>query len=143
MTEQPDRTARDGTADLLGDVVSGFARLVRGELALARAEAKRSLADATSAVGKLAIAAIVGITALNVLAAAAVAGLVALGLTPLWASVLLGAGLLVLAFVLIQRGLAQLDPENLAPKRVVANLRRDAETFTSMVTPDATSHRNS
>lgn len=139
MTEQPDMPARDAPADLLGDVVSGIARLIRGELALARAEAKRSLSDATSAVGKLVVAAILGITALNVLAGAAVAGVIALGLSPLWASVAVGVGLLLVVFALVQLGLTQLNPSNLAPRRMMANLRQDAKTFTFRVTPDAAS----
>lgn len=135
MTEQ-----RDGTVTLLGDVVSGLGRLVRGELALARAEVKRSLGDAASAIGKLVVAAILGITALNVLAGAAIAGLVVAGMTPLWASVAVGAGLLLLVFVIVQLGLAQLEPSNLSPKRTMANLRHDAETLKSMVVADATSN---
>lgn len=142
MTDRSDRTARDSSADLLSDVVSGVARLVRGELALARAEAKRSIGDATSALAKLVIAAILGITALNVLSGAAVAGLVALGLSPLWASVAVGAGLLLLAFALMQIGSAQLKPANLAPKRMMANLRQDAETLKTMVISDATSNNS-
>ena len=138
MTERPDGSDRETPADLLGDVVSGFARLVRGEFALARAEVKRSLGDATSAVGKLVIAAIFGVTAVNVLAAAAVAGLVMLGLAPIWASVLVGCGLLLLAFALVQIALPHLKPSNLTPKRTMANLRQDAETLTSMGNPDAT-----
>lgn len=140
MTDQPHRTASESPGGLLGDVVSGFARLIRGELALARAEAKRSLNDATAGLGKLVIAAILGITALNVLAGAAVAVLVAIGLAPVWASVLVGVALLLLAYAIIQIGLAQLKPSNLAPKRVMANLRHDAETLKSMVIADATSN---
>jgi CBS domain containing-hemolysin-like protein len=140
MTDQADRTARASPAGLLNEVVSGIARLIRGELALARAEAKRSLGDATSALGKLVIAAILGITALNVLAGAAVAGLVAAGLTPLLASVAVGVGLLLVAFALVQIGLAQLKSSNLAPKRMMANLRQDAETLKFMVISDAASN---
>jgi hypothetical protein len=140
MTGQTDRSAGESPVGLLGEVVAGFGRLVKGELALARAEAKRSLGDATSALGKLVIAAILGITALNVLAGAAIAGLIAAGLAPVWASVAVGAGLLLLAFAIVQIGLAQLKPSNLAPKRILANLRHDAETLKSMVISDATSN---
>ncbi|WP_309663734.1 phage holin family protein [Tabrizicola sp.] len=143
MTEQSDRPDRDATTNLLGDVVSGVARLIRGELALARAEAKRSLNDAASALGKLVVAAILGATALNVLAGTAVAGLVALGLSPLWAGVAVGAGLLLVVFSLVHLGLAQLSPSNLAPKRMMKNLRQDAETLTSMVGSDAASRHHS
>ncbi len=119
-------------------MVSGFARLISGEIALARAEAKRSIGDAGSALGKLAIAAILAVVALNVLSGAAVAGLVMLGLTPVWASLAVGAGLVLLAALIARVALAQLKPANLAPKRMMANLRQDAETLKSMVISDAT-----
>ena len=142
MTDHPHRPAGDSPAGLVGDVVAGFARLVRGEFALASAEAKRSLGDATSALLKLIVAAILAITGLNLLAGAAVAGLIAAGLSPLLASFLVGAGVLVLAYILVQIGLAQIKPANLAPKRVMANLRQDAQTLKSMVMSDATpNHR--
>jgi hypothetical protein len=140
MTDSTDRPTSESPVGLVGDVVAGFARLVRGEFALANAEVKRSLGDATSGLAKLAVAAVLGITALNVLAGAAVAGLVAAGLTPLWASVALGAGLLAVVYVIVQIALAQLKPANLAPKRVFSNLRHDAKTLKSMVTSDATSN---
>lgn len=138
MTDRRDRPTGESPVDLLGDVVSGFARLISGEFALARAEAKRTIGDAGSALGKLAIAAILAVVALNVLSGAAVAGLIALGLTPLWANLAVGAGLFLLALVLARIAIAQLKPSNLAPKRMMANLRHDAETLKSMVISDAT-----
>ena len=110
MTDQPDMPAQGAPAELLGDVVSGIARLIRGELALTRTEARRRLGDATACLGKLVVAALLGITALNVLAGAAVAGLIALGLSPLWAGLAVGVGLLLVVFALAQLGLAQLNP---------------------------------
>lgn len=139
MTDQPDKSAPPATAGVLSDVVSGFARLLRGELALARAEAKRSLHDATSALGKLAIAAVLGIAAVNALANAAISGLIALGWPQVWSSLAVGAALLVATIYGIQIGLAQLDPSKLSPKRMMANLRQDAEILKTMVTPDASS----
>ena len=140
MKDYPHRPAGDSPAGLVGDVVAGFARLVRGEFALASAEAKRSLADATSALLKLILAAILAITGLNVLAGAAVAGLITAGLSPLLASLAVGCGVLVLAYILVQIGLAQIKPSNLAPKRMMTNLRQDAQTLKSMVMSDATSN---
>lgn len=131
----PDGNHSVGThpASLLADLASGFSRLIRGEIALARAETSAALRDAARGVAKLAIAAVIGITALNLLAGAAVAGLVHLGLSPAWAAVALAAALLLVAFGLVQTGLRALDPENLAPKRALRNLRRDAETLKTMV----------
>lgn len=138
MTERRDSTAGESPVDLLGDVVSGFARLISGEFALARAEAKRSLGDAGSALGKLALATILAVVALNLLSGAAVAGLVALRLSPVLANLAVGVSFLLLALGLARLALAQLKPSNLAPKRMMANLRSDAETLKSMVISDAT-----
>lgn len=127
------------TAGLLGDVVFGITQLVKGEFDLVRAEAQRSIQDATNAVGKLVVAAVLGIVALNLLAGAAVAGLVAAGLSVVWASLLAGAVLLLVAFVIVKTALPLLAASNLAPRRSFANLRQDAEILKSMVTPHATS----
>jgi len=140
MTGQNDSTSGESPVGLLSDVVAGFGRLLRGELALARAEAKRSFGAVTSALVKLMIAAILGITALNVLSGAAIAALVAAGLSPPWASVAIGAALLLAVFGLVRTALAELTPANLAPKRMMDNLRHDAEILKSMVISDATSN---
>ncbi len=140
MTDRPHNGAGQSRVTLMGDVVAGFARLVRGEFALASAEAKRSLGDASAALAKLVIAAILGITAVNVLSGAAVAGLVLAGLAPIWASLAVGAALLLAAYIFVRVGLAHLKPANLAPKRMMANLRQDAQTLKSLVIPDATSN---
>lgn len=138
MTGPARPRAGDPPAGLLADVVGGFARLVRGEIALARAEAERSLREAARAIACLVVAVVLGITGLNVLAGAAVAGLVALGLSPLLASAILGAGLTLLALGYVQYGLSLLSPSNLAPRRTWWNLRRDAETLKDMVKSDET-----
>ena len=142
MNDQETKPDDNSAASLLGDVVSGFGRLIQGEFALARAEAKRSLADATSAIGKLIIAAVLGITALNVLAGAAVAALVSAGWTPPSASLAVGVVALLLAVLLARMALGQLKPSNLIPKRTMANLRQDAKTLKSTVISDATSQTN-
>ena len=124
--------------DLLSDLVSGLSRLVRGEIALAQAEAKRSLHDMLGALIAALVAVVLIITALNVLAAAAVAGFVALGLSPVWASVIVGVVLVIVALILVQYARRQISPSNLAPKRSIRNLQRDAETLKTMVKPGAT-----
>ena len=124
--------------DLLGEVALGVTQLLKGEFALVRAEAQRSMRDATSAIVILAAAGVLGIVALNLLAAAAVAALVAAGLSLVWANIAVGAVLLLAAIAIIKHALTLLSPSNLAPKRSFANLRQDAEILKSMVTPNAT-----
>ncbi|MES2145185.1 MAG: phage holin family protein [Pseudomonadota bacterium] len=124
-------------ADLVADLLAGLSRLVRGEIALARAEAARRLRDAAGALVGIVVAAILGLTALNVLAGAAVAGLVAAGFATVWAGVLVGLALLVVAMVLLAQARARLRPANLALPRSATNLRRDGETLKSMVAQGA------
>ncbi len=129
---------QESAPDLVSDLLSGLSRLVRGEVALAQAEAKRSLRDMIGALVAVVVAVILGITALNVLAGAAVAALVLLGLSAVWASVAVGVSLFVLAIVLVLYARRQMTAENLAPTRSIKNLQRDAETLKTMVKPGAT-----
>ncbi len=129
----------DSVTSLLGDVVFGITQLVKGEFALVQAEAQRSMHDAIRAILKLAVAAVLGIVALNLLAAAAVAALATTGLSPMWASIAIGVVLLLVAFAIARLALPLLSPSNLAPRRSFASLRQDAEILKSMVTPHATS----
>ena len=140
MTYRDDgQVAGPGPGALMADVLAGVSRLVQGELALARAEAAERLQSAKQAVLQVAIAVVLGITAINLLAAALVAAIVAMGLSPIWASLLVGVVLLLLA---IAAGLAAarlLRDAGKAPRRTAASVRRDVETLQTMVRRDATS----
>jgi Putative Actinobacterial Holin-X, holin superfamily III len=129
----------DTASTLFGDVVVGIARLVKGEFALMRAEAQRSLQNATGAIVTLAVAAALAIVAFNLLATAAVTGLVAAGLASHLAGMAVGGALLIAALVVFRRAMARLAPASLMPERSFANLRQDAEILKSMVSPHATS----
>jgi protein-S-isoprenylcysteine O-methyltransferase Ste14 len=126
-----------GPGALMADVLAGIARLVRGEIALARAEAGLRLQAARQAIVQAVIAVVLGLTALNVLAAAAVAAVMALGLTPGWASLAVGGVLLALALVLAQRASRQMRAAGTTPSRAADNVRRDMETLQTMVKSDA------
>ena len=134
----PDQPAGETAMNLLGEVALGVTQLLKGEFALVRAEAQRSLRDATSAIVILAAAVVLGIVALNLLAAAAVGALMTAGLSLVWANIAVGAVLLLAAIAIIKHALTLLSPSNLAPNRSFANLRQDAEILKSMVTPNAT-----
>ena len=124
----PAATERDpGVTGLLAEVLSGVGRLVQGELRLARAEAADSLRSIGSGLVKLAAAGVAGLVALNVLAGAAVGALAQAGLGPVWAAVVVGVGLALVALVLALAGRAALLLRGRKPRSFLHGLRRDAQ----------------
>lgn len=120
-----------GTAVLFSDVLSGMDRLLRGEVALAKAEVRLNLRAVRQAAVQLVLAVVFGVIALNLLAGAVVAGLVAAGLSPGMAALVLGGVVLLIAFGCLHWGLWLLDPARLHPKRTFHNLSQDLASFKS------------
>jgi len=120
----------------MADVLAGVSRLVQGELALARAEAAERLDALRQSAVQAALAVVLGITAINVLAGAAVAGVIALGLSPIWAMLLVGGILLLLALGFAQHAARLLSDAGSKPKLSVTSVRRDVETLQTMVRRD-------
>lgn len=116
------------TGTLLSDAVNQLTRLVRGEVALAKAEVAQNVKSAGLGIGLLAGALVLALVALNVLAAALVAALAEL-IGPGWAALVVGLVILAVAGILVMRGLNALKPENLAPTRTVRNVQADAQTI--------------
>ncbi len=115
-------------AGLVGDLLGHVSSMVRNEVDLARAEIGESVSRATGSVVLLVVAAVIGLTALDVLAGAAVAALAETGLAPGWAALIVGGGLTIVALILLIRGRNNLKLSNLAPRRTARNVRRDANT---------------
>jgi len=116
------------TGSLLSDALNQLTRLVRGEVALAKAEVSQNLKNAALGIGLLVGAVVLALVALNVLAAALVAALANL-IGPGWAALVVGILILAAAGLLAMRGLNALKPENLAPSRTVRNVQADAQTI--------------
>lgn len=130
-----------GIAALIGRIAGLVARILCGEAALAQADLRRGLGDAARGAAFVAGAAMIGLLGAGALVAAGILGLIALGLPP-WGAALAGAVILILAAMgVLQVGLRLLDPRNLAPRRSLESLRRDADLFRQMVKPDGTSDR--
>jgi uncharacterized membrane protein YqjE len=115
-------------AHSLGEIAGGLAGdvgdLVRGELALARAEFDTKLhhliAGGISAVGG-ALVAFAGLVVLLL----GVAAIIAKWL-PIWASLLIvGVLIVVVGGLLARAGIAQLSLKNVTPDRTAANLKQD------------------
>lgn len=127
------------TGTLLGDAVNQLTRLVRGEVALAKAEVAQNIKSAALGIGLLVGALVLALVALNVLAIALVGALAEL-MGAGWAGLLVGVVILVVAGILALRGMNALKPENLAPRRTVRNVQADAQTIKENVSHDNHKH---
>ncbi|WP_323766145.1 phage holin family protein [Marinovum sp.] len=123
MTNSPN----ESTSSLLGDAMKHVSSLVRNEVDLARAEVDQNLRRAGTAVGLLAAALVVALTALNVLVGAIVAGLTEAGMDAGWAAFVVGVVLAIIAYAFVQKGLNDLKLSSIAPSRAAANVQRDVE----------------
>ena len=128
----PGGDPRTPMGSLLSDAINQITKLVRGEVALAKAEVGQNLRNAALGIGLLVGAVILSLVALNVLAGALVA-LIAHWTGPGWAALIVGALLLAVVAVLALRGLNSLKPENLAPSRTARNVQADAQTIKETV----------
>ena len=121
------------TGTLLSDAINQMTRLVRGEVALAKAEVAQNIKNAGLGIGLLVGALVLVFVAINVLVLALIAALSSI-MPAGWASLLVGVVLLGVAGLLALRGLNALKPENLAPSRTLANVQADAQTIKENVT---------
>lgn len=128
MRDEPN--AREpGLVTQIAEVFAGMGRLVQGELRLARAELADSLRGMVGGVAKLVVAAVIALVALNVLAGAAIAALAMTGMGPVWAALIVGLVLAVVALGLGLAGRAALRLDALRPDRTLRSLRRDADAL--------------
>ena len=125
------------TGSLLSDALAQVTRLVRGEVALAKAEVAQNLRSAVMGIVLLVGAVILAFVALNVLAGALVAAVSRIGdMGPGWAALIVGVVIAAVAALLAMRGVAALKPENLAPTRSLRNVQADAQTIKETVSHD-------
>jgi uncharacterized membrane protein YqjE len=122
MATQDQRTV----SQLVSDAVDQFTKLIRNEMAIARAELSARASEAMTGLGLLVGGAVLLIPALVLLLLALAAWLNEFGL-PLSLSNLIAAlvGILV-SGVLAYLGKQRLSPENLTPKHTIRELERDA-----------------
>jgi phosphoglycerol transferase MdoB-like AlkP superfamily enzyme len=123
------------TGTLLQDALNQATRLLRGEVALAKAEVMQNLRSAAFGIGLVVGAVVLALVALNVLALALV-GALADWLGAGWAGLLVGLLILAVAALLALRGIDSLKPENLAPSRTIANVQADARAIKETVAND-------
>ena len=92
----------DSVTKLLKDTTQNFSALIRDELSLMKSAMSKNLTRLAIAAGLLVCAALVILVALNVLANASVAALVGLGFQPMWAGLIVGLGLFILALIMVK-----------------------------------------
>lgn len=126
-----DRTDQ-GAPHSLGDIASGLAGdvqdLVKGELALARAEFDQKLHNLLGGAIALVGGALVAFAGLVVFLEGGAAILAKW--IPAWAALLIiGAVIVIVGGLIARGGLAQLSLKNLTPDRTTANLSKDARVL--------------
>jgi hypothetical protein len=120
----------------LGEIVSGLAHdvqdLVRGEMALARAEFDQKLQETIRAAVRLLGGALLAFAGLVVLLEGAAAALALV--IPTWAAmVIIGVVILIVGALFAKSGLNKLSLKQLTPDRTVSNLEKDAHTIKESV----------
>jgi hypothetical protein len=114
---------------LISDALRQLSRLMRNELALAKAEVSENARNAVRGGVMIGVAAVVALPALFVLMLSLAALLVELGLVP-WLSYLITAAIgFVIAGILAAVGMGRLRGDMLMPNRTINQLHRDAATM--------------
>jgi hypothetical protein len=118
---------------LIGDLITHVTELFRKEMLLLRAELNEKGTQVMTAIGMIAGALVLAITALNVLAAALVAALAEF-MDGGWAALIVGVVLAAIAYFMASSGLKNLKTANLTPRRTAEAVSRDATMAKERVT---------
>lgn len=131
MTTIPNR----GVPDVIADLIKEFSTLLRREMRLARTEVSEKVTLAGVGLGLVVAAVGLAVAGLVILLQAGVAALVLqAGLQPWQAAVIVGVATLIVAAILAAIGMSRLKAQNLAPRKTVGQLQRDAAVAKMQVT---------
>jgi hypothetical protein len=133
MTKAPENAP---LSELIGGLLRDVTGLLRKEIDLAKTEASEKLSDVLSGAEILLIGLVMAIGAVGVLLGAIVSGLAALLVAQGFAeptantlaSIIVGALIGIVAWVMIARGLAAFRRSNLTLARTTTSLRSDVQT---------------
>jgi hypothetical protein len=113
-------------AGLFGQLARETSRLIRQEIALARAEVLDRLGQLGTGAAELAIGGVLAFAGFLVLLASAVLGLS--NVLPAWlAALIVGVVVLAIGGFFVLKGRRDVEPANLVPRRTLRTLRDDAE----------------
>lgn len=115
-----------GIGDLLGQLGTDLAGLVRKESELIRTELAEKVSAAAKAVGDIAAGGLLLVAALLVLLQALVLALSKV-MDPIWASLLVGLSVAAVGYLLVRAGMKAISLDGLKPDRTARQLRKDAE----------------
>jgi hypothetical protein len=120
--------------EIISDLFSQLATLVRKETLLARTEISENVAGVGRSLGLIIGGAVLLIPALVILLQAATAGLTeGYGLKSYWSALIVGGAVLIIGLILLLAGSSRLKIENMMPNRTVHQLRRDASVAQQQV----------
>jgi len=114
-------------AELVGDAVNQFTKLIRNEMAIARAELTAKATQAALGVGFLVGGALLLIPAIVLLLMALAAWLVELGMSASVANLIAGVVGLLISATLAYVGKTKLTLDHLKPKRTMSEIERDID----------------
>ena len=117
---------------LLSDLGSDLARLVKSEAELIRSELQEKAKELAKAGAEFAAGAILLLAALMILLQALVLALSKV-MDPVWASLLVGVGVAIVGAVILRTGAKTVQANNLKPERAQAQFRKDAELIKEQV----------
>ncbi len=117
---------RESFGQLLTQLATHSAALVRDEMALAKQEMRESVRSLRTGIATLAIGALIAWIALLTLAAAAVIGL-ANFMHPGYAALVVGVGLAIVGGNIVLVGINRLKQTNLVPEQTMETLEEDKQ----------------
>ena len=112
-------------SDLVSDAVDQFTKLIRNEMAIARADLSAKASEAITGIALLVGGAVLLIPALVLLLMALASWLNELGLPLSLANLIAALVGIVISAVLAYVGKSRLSPENLKPERTIREFERD------------------
>lgn len=111
---------------ILTDLLAQFTSLLRKEGELARTEVSEKIGKLGNALMLAVIGAVLVMPALVVLLLSAVAALEEAGMAPVYASLVVGGGVLLIGIILLLIGYSQMRVKNMVPDKTIHQLQEDA-----------------
>jgi hypothetical protein len=119
--------------ELFTEMIEHLTTLFRKEVALAKAEAREKVQQATNAIIYIAIGAVLALAALVVLLFGIAALLAAAGLEEHWSLLIVAIVAALIGGGILWKGMNDLKASNLTPERTVNQIRADVRTAKEQV----------